>query len=208
MFYDDIFLRDDKKKKPLCPTMLLQPSMLIPYEMQQSLLYNIPRLIRMNEDVARDQFDTVFGAFLPQFIFKVGDEIESALPILEKWLKRYPARFTVCISDQQVSLESTFLCSFVGFRKLLYKLKLQDRDIIQSSFNRVIDIEHFEFDLQSLIDVYHIVNGMNVENLKIVDTDYVIKKFGLDKMRDIYFHRSRELLNDQRDLTKGHVQEV
>ena len=33
MFYDELFLRDDKKKKPLCPNIFLKQSMLIPYEM-------------------------------------------------------------------------------------------------------------------------------------------------------------------------------
>lgn len=33
MFYDEIFLKDDKKLKPLCPLIFLEPSCLIPYEM-------------------------------------------------------------------------------------------------------------------------------------------------------------------------------
>jgi hypothetical protein len=33
MFYDEIFLREEKKKKPLQPLILLEPKCPIPYEM-------------------------------------------------------------------------------------------------------------------------------------------------------------------------------
>ena len=49
MFYDEMFLRDDKKDKPLCPNIFLKSSMLIAYEMQLSLVYNIPRLLLKSE---------------------------------------------------------------------------------------------------------------------------------------------------------------
>ena len=46
MFYDEIFLRNEKKLKPLCPLIFLEPKCLIPFEMQISLIYNFPRLIK------------------------------------------------------------------------------------------------------------------------------------------------------------------
>jgi len=48
MFYDEIFLRDERKKKPLSPLIFLDPKCLIPYEMQISLIYNFPKLLKMN----------------------------------------------------------------------------------------------------------------------------------------------------------------
>ena len=89
MFYSELFLREGKKK-PLCPDIFLEPRCLIPYEMQMSVIFNMPRLIRQNEKIAMQQWDLIFGAFLPPIIFKIGDDMELVIPIIEKWLARYP----------------------------------------------------------------------------------------------------------------------
>lgn len=47
MFYDEMFLKDpEKKKKPLCPEIILETRCLIPFEMMVSVIYNLPRLIK------------------------------------------------------------------------------------------------------------------------------------------------------------------
>jgi hypothetical protein len=55
-----------------------------------SLIFNLPRLIKADEEIARDQYDLIFGFYMPNITFKVGDDLEPCIPIIEKWLSRYP----------------------------------------------------------------------------------------------------------------------
>lgn len=84
-----------------------------------------------NEDIARDQYDLVFGAFMPHITFTVGDDLEQYIPSIEKWLKRYPATYKVTSLGYRASFDSAFLCSFAGFRRELFKLK----DYIKSIYS-------------------------------------------------------------------------
>lgn len=209
MFYDEIFLKEDTKTKPLCPLIFLEPKCLIPFEMQISLIYNLPRLLRADEDVARDQYDLVFGAYMPNITFKVGEEMESCLPIIEKWLGRYPEQYTVSAFGNKASLDSVFLSSFVGFRRELYLLKESVDGIISKVFRRTIDIEKYEFELPDLVNVYKLMNNVeDITNFDLARCDEVVRNFGLDKMRDVYFYESRRFAADQKGLTRSETVSV
>ena len=90
MIYSDTFLKDEKKKEPVCPLLLLQNECLIPYEMQMSSVFNFKELIKKNKTMARDQWDCLFGAFIPEIDYERGDPIEKCIDQFEQWAGRYP----------------------------------------------------------------------------------------------------------------------
>lgn len=204
MFYDELFLKEGKKK-PLCPEIFLEPRCLVPFEMQVSVVYNLPRLIRKDEKIAMQQWDLVFGAFMPPIIFKIGDDMESVIPIVEKWLARYPDQYTVCSLGNKAAFDSVFLSSFAGFRRDVYGLKDKIEGIVTKYFNRTIDLEKYEVEIEDLVNVYKIINrAEELDDLALERCDELVRNFGLDKMRDVYFHYSRKLADeDPADLVRS-----
>ena len=53
-----------------------------------------------------------------------------------------------------------------------------------------------------MTNVYKVIHGVEIEDFNIELCDEVIRNFGLDKMRDIYFHNSREVVSDKKGLTQ------
>jgi len=61
-------------------------------------------------------------------------------------------------------------------------------------FRRVINIDNFEIQIDDLASVFSILNKDKKDgDFDIVNCDGVVREFGLDKMRDVYFHQSRML---------------
>ena len=56
-------------------------------------------------------------------------------------------------------------------------------------FDRTIEIERYEFEINNLMTVYKVINKYDdINDYDIERCDEVVRNFGLDKMRDIYFH--------------------
>lgn len=209
MFYDEIFLREENKKKPLQPLILLDPRCHIPYEMQNSFIFNLPRIIKADEEIAKDSYDLVFGAYMPNITLKIGEDLEPYIPIIEKWLKRYPETYKVSSFGNRGSFDASFLCSFIGFRRELYKLKNNVKGIYSQYFDRTIDIEKYMFEIVDLMNVYKVINKYeDIPDFDLQRCDEVVKNFGLDKMRDIYFYQSRLIASHQEDLVRAETIDV
>lgn len=56
----------------------------------------------------------------------------------------------------------------------------------------MIDIEEYAFELEDLKKIYQILYNRDVPDLDLNKTDRIVKDFGLDKCRDVYFHNSRK----------------
>lgn len=79
MFYGEIFLRSMNQERPKEPLILLQPQCLIPFEMQRSAIYNFEKLIQKDKEMARDQYDTIFGAYIPDIEYQSGEAVEDLI---------------------------------------------------------------------------------------------------------------------------------
>lgn len=80
---------------------------------------------------------------------------------------------------------------------------LKDQDVINESFAKTIEIEKYKFELNDLINIYKLVNKIDdLFEFDLDKCDAVVKKFGLDKMRDIYFHESRLHADSHVQLTR------
>lgn len=94
--------------------------------MQNSAIYNIPRLIKIDEGIARDHYDLLYGAYIPTIDFKNGEPMEESIHKFEEWNRRYPSQFIVYAFKKRAHFDSVFLCMFVAFRKQIYELKLKN----------------------------------------------------------------------------------
>lgn len=162
-----------------------------------SAVFNFRELIRKNKTMARNQWDILFGACIPDIDYEKGDPIEKCIDQFESWAGRYPEQFQLYAKNKTGYFNSIFLCKFAGFRRLLCELKEQDADIIGTDFKQVINVDEFNFSIDDLEQVYQILyqvtNKIDKLKFNIKKSDYVVSTFGLDKSRDVYFNHSRIL---------------
>lgn len=58
------------------------------------------------------------------------------------------------------------------------------------------------------MNVYKVINKANdIKDFDLDRCDHVIRKFGLDKMRDIYFHHSRKFVGDRPGLVRQEIRQ-
>lgn len=146
---------------------------------------------------------------MPNITFKVGDDLEPHVPTIEKWLKRYPKEYKVSSHGLRASFDSSFLCSFIGFRRELFLLKDHFKGIKDQYFDRTIEIEKYDFEINNLMTVYKVIKKYeDINDYDIEKCDEVVRNFGLDKMRDIYFHQSRILASNRPNLTRSTTVDV
>jgi hypothetical protein len=66
------------------------------------------------------------------------------------------------------------------------------KGIYSKYFDRTIEIEKYMFEIGDLMNVYKVINKYeDIQDFDLERCDEVVKSFGLDKMRDVYFHQSR-----------------
>ena len=72
--------------------------------------------------------------------------------------------------------------------------------VVEKYFKRTIELDKYEFDIEDLVNVYKCINNVeDIDDFDLERCDEVVRNFGLDKMRDVYFHNSRKLAEDNED---------
>lgn len=158
MFYSDIFLKDDQMLKPVCPILLLQPQCLIPWDMQNALIYNFEKLLKKDKTMACDHYDLVYGSFIPDIDYKAGEPIVEIIQLFEKWTDKFPETFKLCSANKIGCFDSIFLSKFSGFRRKIYDFKRTNPGLLQNGLDKAFQIDEYMVDVEDLKNVYLILN--------------------------------------------------
>lgn len=140
----------------------------------------------------------MFGAHIPNVDYTSGDKVEECIHQFMFWIGRYPQQISVYARGKFAKFSSVFLSKFVGFRKKIYEFKRDNYELEElDGEDEYIDVDEFNFDLEDLKQVYYIMNELEdasqIQNLDLYRCDQVVKNFGLDKERDLYFYWSRRM---------------
>lgn len=146
----------------------------------------------------------IYGAYIPHVDYRSGDNMEDCIQIFNHWINRYPPQMQLYAFGKKGEFKSSFLSLFVGFRKKIHDLKRMNPELDGNYLDStiIIDVEEFDFLIEELEQVFLIIN-MNeqqayerIKNMSINfhNCDQVVRKFGLDKQRQTYFHNSRKCL--------------